>query len=77
MAAFLKVKQISSYIDSAFHSQDAFLEEVISSIQENGMTSISVSPSSGKLLTGVPSHHHQVKKLVVPQNEKNELNSHK
>ncbi|WP_019422177.1 O-methyltransferase [Paenibacillus sp. OSY-SE] len=45
------MKQINSYIDSVFHNQDALLEEVISSIKENGMPSISVSPSSGKLLT--------------------------
>ncbi|QFG00782.1 O-methyltransferase [Psychrobacillus glaciei] len=45
------MKQINSYIDSVFHNQDALLEEVISSIEENGMPSISVSPSSGKLLT--------------------------
>ncbi|MEN1939149.1 O-methyltransferase [Paenibacillus sp. 102] len=42
---------VNSYIDSMFSKQDAFLEKVISSIQENGMPSISVSPSSGKLLT--------------------------
>jgi caffeoyl-CoA O-methyltransferase len=45
------MKQINSYIDSVFHNQDTILEEVISSIKENGMPSISVSPSSGKLLT--------------------------
>lgn len=45
------MKQINSYIDSLFHNQDVLLEEVISSIEENGMPSISVSPSSGKLLT--------------------------
>ncbi|MFJ8069441.1 O-methyltransferase [Peribacillus sp. NPDC096447] len=45
------MKQINSYIDSVFYTGDALLEEVISSIQENGMPSISVSPSSGKLLT--------------------------
>lgn len=45
------MKQINSYIDSVFHNQNALLEEVISSIEENGMPSISVSPSSGKLLT--------------------------
>ncbi|MEH7030225.1 hypothetical protein A6279_26995 [Bacillus wiedmannii] len=26
---------------------------------------------------GVPSHAHQAKKFIVPQNEKNDLNSHK
>ncbi|UNK16071.1 O-methyltransferase [Paenibacillus sp. N3/727] len=45
------MKQINAYIDSVFHNQNALLEEVISSIEENGMPSISVSPSSGKLLT--------------------------
>ncbi|MFD4930470.1 O-methyltransferase [Peribacillus butanolivorans] len=45
------MKQINSYIDSLFYTQDALLEEVITTIQENGMPSISVSPSSGKLLT--------------------------
>jgi len=45
------VKQINGYIDSVFTKQDALLEEVISSIEENGMPAISVSPSSGKLLT--------------------------
>ncbi|MFC8562549.1 O-methyltransferase [Peribacillus frigoritolerans] len=45
------MKQINSYIDSLFYTEDDLLEEVIASIQENGMPSISVSPSSGKLLT--------------------------
>ncbi|WP_078550761.1 O-methyltransferase [Litchfieldia alkalitelluris] len=45
------MKQINSYIDSVFSNQDALLEEVLLSITENGMRSISVSPSSGKLLT--------------------------
>ncbi|RSL35220.1 O-methyltransferase [Salibacterium salarium] len=45
------MKKVNTYIDSVFNSQDALLEEVISSIKENGMPSISVSPSSGKLLT--------------------------
>lgn len=45
------MKQINDYIDAVFHHKDALLEEVISSIEENGMPSISVSPSSGKLLT--------------------------
>lgn len=45
------MKQMNSYIDSVFYNQDALLEEVISSIKEKGMPSISVSPSSGKLLT--------------------------
>ncbi len=45
------MKQINHYIDSVFNTKDELLEEVISSIKENGMPSISVSPSSGKLLT--------------------------
>jgi predicted O-methyltransferase YrrM len=45
------MKQINSYIDSLFYTKDDLLEEVIASIQENGMPPISVSPSSGKLLT--------------------------
>ena len=45
------MKQINDYIDAVFHHEDALLEEVITSIEENGMPSISVSPSSGKLLT--------------------------
>lgn len=43
--------QVNSYIDSVFSKQDTLLEEVVASIKENGMPSISVSPSSGKLLT--------------------------
>jgi caffeoyl-CoA O-methyltransferase len=34
-----------------FYHHDPLLEEVLASIKENGMRSISVSPSSGKLLT--------------------------
>lgn len=45
------MRQINRYIDSVFCEQDSLLDEVISSIEENGMPSISVSPSSGKLLT--------------------------
>ncbi|GIN97145.1 O-methyltransferase [Siminovitchia terrae] len=45
------MKQINQYIDTVFYDPDPILEEVISSIKENGMPSISVSPSSGKLLT--------------------------
>ncbi|MDV2686444.1 O-methyltransferase [Alkalihalophilus lindianensis] len=45
------MKQINEYIDSVFHKQDQLMEEVISSIKENGMPSISVSPSSGKFLS--------------------------
>jgi len=42
---------INHYIDSVFNKQDAILEEVITSIEENGMPAISVSASSGKLLS--------------------------
>ncbi|WP_421383196.1 O-methyltransferase [Bacillus salacetis] len=45
------MKQINQYIDSVFNTQDEILEGVLLSIKENGMPSISVSPSSGKLLT--------------------------
>ncbi|MFC7678426.1 O-methyltransferase [Paenibacillus sp. GCM10028914] len=45
------MKQINGYIDSVFSNQDAILEGVITSIEENGMPSISVSSSAGKLLT--------------------------
>ncbi|MBD8004225.1 O-methyltransferase [Bacillus norwichensis] len=45
------MKQINQYIDTVFYNPDLILDEVISSIKENGMPSISVSPSSGKLLT--------------------------
>lgn len=45
------MKQINGYIDEVFTKQDALLDEVIESIEENGMPAISVSPSSGKLLT--------------------------
>ncbi|MCY9257908.1 O-methyltransferase [Bacillus spizizenii] len=45
------MKQMNSYIDSVFSNEDDLLEEVVSSIKENGMPSISVSPSSGRLLT--------------------------
>lgn len=45
------MKIINQYIDAVFYNEDAILEEVITSIEENGMPAISVSPSSGKLLT--------------------------
>ncbi|WP_155590899.1 O-methyltransferase [Lysinibacillus cavernae] len=45
------MKQMNNYIDTVFYKHDAILENVISSIAENGMPAISVSPSSGKLLT--------------------------
>ncbi|MEK4023142.1 O-methyltransferase [Sporosarcina sp. FSL W7-1283] len=45
------MRKINDYIDTVFTKQDALLEEVIASIGENGMPAISVSPSSGKLLT--------------------------
>ncbi|PEB83618.1 O-methyltransferase [Bacillus nitratireducens] len=49
------MKQINRYIDSVFCGQDALLDEVIDSIKENEMPPISVSPSSGKLLTMIVS----------------------
>ncbi|WP_153731644.1 O-methyltransferase [Sporosarcina obsidiansis] len=45
------MKEMNNYVDAVFCPQDGLLEEVISSINENGMPAISVSPSSGKLLT--------------------------
>lgn len=45
------MKQINNYIDSVFTNEDSLLENVRSSITANEMPSISVSPSSGKLLT--------------------------
>lgn len=45
------MKQINEYIDSVFNNEDELLKSVLRSIEENGMRSISVSPSSGKLLT--------------------------
>lgn len=45
------MKKTNAYIDAVFNTQDPLLEEVIASIAENGMPAISVSPSSGKLLT--------------------------
>lgn len=45
------MKIINNYIDTVFSQQDPILEGVISSIMDQGMPAISVSPSSGKLLT--------------------------
>ncbi|WP_409306000.1 O-methyltransferase [Peribacillus sp. SCS-155] len=45
------MKEINRYIDTMFSVEDEILQEVLSSIKENGMPSISVSASSGKLLT--------------------------
>ncbi|ARF12927.1 MULTISPECIES: O-methyltransferase [Sporosarcina] len=45
------MKVINQYIDQTFVSTDQVLEDVLLSIQENGMRSISVSPASGKTLT--------------------------
>lgn len=45
------MKIINQYIDQTFAPNDQLLEDVLSSIRENGMRSISVSPASGKLLT--------------------------
>ncbi|RNF39902.1 O-methyltransferase [Planococcus salinus] len=45
------MKKTNHYIDTVFHTRDALLEEVQSSIRDHGMPAISVSPSSGKLLS--------------------------
>lgn len=45
------MKEINTYIDAVYNQEDAVLEEVLSSIQENNMPAISVSSSAGKLLT--------------------------
>ena len=45
------MKQINEYIDSIFCTEDKVLDNVLASIEENGMRAISVSPSTGKLLT--------------------------
>lgn len=45
------MKKTNAYIDAVFNAQDPLLEGVAASILENGMPPISVSSSSGKLLT--------------------------
>ncbi len=45
------MKTINHYIDTVFTHEDSILEEVLTSIRENGMKSISVSPSTGKFLS--------------------------
>lgn len=45
------MKQINQYIDTTFSEEDTLLSEVVAAIIENGMPAISVSSSSGKLLT--------------------------
>ena len=45
------MKEMNKYIDSVFYSEDQVLEEVLSSIKENGMRSMSISSSTGKLLS--------------------------
>ncbi|WP_195575152.1 O-methyltransferase [Paenibacillus sp. 1001270B_150601_E10] len=45
------MKLINHYMDSTFHLEDKLLEEVLASIRAHEMPSISVSRSSGKLLT--------------------------
>ena len=45
------MEMINQYINQTFVSTDQVLEDVLLSIQENGMRSISVSPASGKALT--------------------------
>ena len=45
------MKTMNKYIESVFTKSDPLLEDVLHSIEENGMPSKSVSPSSGQLLT--------------------------
>lgn len=45
------MKKINNYIDNLYEKDDEILSEVIASIKENDMPSISVSSSAGKLLT--------------------------
>lgn len=45
------LEKINHYIDALYDKQDPLLEEVLDSIRENDMPFISVSPSTGKLLT--------------------------
>lgn len=45
------MKEINQYIDTVFYKEDELLEKVLTSIKENEMPSISVSPASGKLLS--------------------------
>lgn len=45
------MKEINAYIDRLFAGQDELLTDVLDAIDERGMSPISVSPSSGKLLT--------------------------
>ena len=45
------MEKINQYVDSVFTKQDDLLEEVLLSIRENGMRSMSVSPATGKLLS--------------------------
>jgi len=45
------MKTVNRYIDDLYDTADPLLDEVLKTIRENGMPSISVSPSSGKFLT--------------------------
>lgn len=45
------MKMINHYIDTVFTQEDSILEEVLTSIRDKGMKSISVSPSTGKFLS--------------------------
>ncbi|MFC7366254.1 MULTISPECIES: O-methyltransferase [Bhargavaea] len=45
------MKKTNEYIESVFTSSDPLLDEVLTSIRDNGMQQISVPPASGKLLT--------------------------
>lgn len=59
------MKNINEYIDAVFAPSDGILEQVLSSIEENGMRNISVSPSSGKLLTMLVSLTHSKNVLEI------------
>jgi caffeoyl-CoA O-methyltransferase len=45
------MKKTNEYIESVFTAPDPLLDDVLASIEENGMQQISVPPASGKLLT--------------------------
>lgn len=45
------MKKINQYIESVFTAPDPLLDDVLASIEDNGMRQISVPPASGKLLT--------------------------
>ncbi|MGM9920192.1 MAG: O-methyltransferase [Bhargavaea sp.] len=45
------MKKTNEYIESVFTAPDPLLDDVLTSIRDNGMQQISVPPASGKLLT--------------------------